>query len=126
MTKTEEALRVEVAEVCRFYCLQVWNEALDQARVEASSTLRRVENVYYPPAIHLLGSSGSKADPVSSEADEGKASLSKAPPTANISPKEARQAEDAEKVADATKEVAYDAVLPLMALKDPSKEKEAS
>ena len=37
--------------MCRFYCSQVWNEALKQARVEASSDLWKVERVYYPPAI---------------------------------------------------------------------------
>ena len=40
VVETEEAFRVEVSEVCRFYCLQVWNEALDQAGVEASFALR--------------------------------------------------------------------------------------
>ena len=87
VTETEEAFRAEVAEVCRFYCLQVWNEALNQARVEASSALRRAKNMYYPLAICI---SGSKADPVSLKADEGKASPSKAPLVANISSKEAR------------------------------------
>ena len=45
VAEIEEALRAEVLEVCRFYCLQVWNEALDQAGVEVSSTLRRAKNV---------------------------------------------------------------------------------
>ena len=49
VAETEEALRAKVMGVCRTYCLQVWNEALDQAKVEASSSLRKVENVYYPP-----------------------------------------------------------------------------
>ena len=40
VVETEEAFRVEVSEVCRFYCLQVWNEAFDQAGVEASFALR--------------------------------------------------------------------------------------
>ena len=40
VAETEEAFRVEVSEVCRFYCLQVWNEALDQVGVEASFALR--------------------------------------------------------------------------------------
>lgn len=74
VAETEEALRAEVLEVCRFYCLQVWNDALDQAGVEASSTLRRAENMYYPPTIRASSSLGSKADPVSKEADEGKES----------------------------------------------------
>ena len=41
VAKTEEALRAEVSEVCRYYYLQVWNDALNQARVEASSALRK-------------------------------------------------------------------------------------
>ncbi|XP_075634193.1 uncharacterized protein LOC142606742 [Castanea sativa] len=60
VAETEETLRVEVPGVCRTYCLQVWNEA-----VEVSSALRRAENVYYPPAIRASGSSGSKADNLS-------------------------------------------------------------
>ena len=34
--------------VCKLYYSQVWAEALNQAGVEASSELRRAENVYYP------------------------------------------------------------------------------
>ena len=45
MVETEEALKVEVSEVCRFYYLQVWNEALDRPGNEASSAVRRAENV---------------------------------------------------------------------------------
>ncbi|XP_065617525.1 uncharacterized protein LOC136062437 [Quercus suber] len=48
VAETKEALRVEVSGVCRAYCLQVWNEALNLAGVEASSALMRAENVYYP------------------------------------------------------------------------------
>ena len=51
VAETEEALRVKVLEVCRYYCLQVWNEALNQAGVEAFSALRRAESAYYPPTI---------------------------------------------------------------------------
>ena len=82
VVETEEALKAKVSEVCRFYCLQIWNEALDQAGVEASSAFRRAKNVYYPPAIRT---SGSKVDPVSKEVDEGKETPTKARPTANIS-----------------------------------------
>ena len=48
VTEIEEALKAEVLEVCRTYCLQVWNEALDQTGVEASSVLRKAKSVYYP------------------------------------------------------------------------------
>ena len=51
VVETKEALRAEVLKVCRFYFVQVWNEAFDQVGVEASSALRRVESVYYLLAI---------------------------------------------------------------------------
>ena len=51
VVETEEAFRFEVTGVCRVYCSQLWNEALNQAGVEASLALKRAKNVYYPPAI---------------------------------------------------------------------------
>ena len=51
MAETEDALRVEVLGLCRLFCAQLWDEALNQARVEASSVLRRAESVYDPPPI---------------------------------------------------------------------------
>ena len=48
VVETEEDFKAEVSGVCRTYCLQVWNEALNLARVKAFSALKRVENVYYP------------------------------------------------------------------------------
>ena len=51
VAEIEKALRAEVSGVCRNYYLQVWNEAFNQAGVEASSVLRKIESVYYPPAI---------------------------------------------------------------------------
>ena len=50
MAETQATLKAQVPRVCRLYCSQVWNEALKQAGVEASSDLWKVENVYYPPA----------------------------------------------------------------------------
>ena len=37
IVETEEALRAEVPQVCLIYCARTWNEALDRARIEASS-----------------------------------------------------------------------------------------
>ena len=37
--------------MCRIYCAQTWDEALNRARVEASSELRKAENVFYPSTI---------------------------------------------------------------------------
>ena len=51
VAETEETLRAEVPTVCRTYCAQTWDEALNRAGVEASSELRRPENIYYPPTI---------------------------------------------------------------------------
>ena len=54
--------------VCRLYCFQVWNEALKQAGVEASSDLWKVENVYYPPAIRETTPISSKVESARPEA----------------------------------------------------------
>ena len=48
VAETDEAFGAEVSRVCRAYCLQVWNEALNLARVEAFSALKRAKNVYCP------------------------------------------------------------------------------
>ena len=85
VAKTEDTLRAEVPAVCRTYYAQTWEEALNQARVEASSVIRRAESVYYPPAICPTSSSDSKADPASSKAAEAQGSPTRAPPTVNTS-----------------------------------------
>jgi len=54
VAETEEALRAEVPAVCRTYCAQTWEKALNRAGVEVSSKLRRLENIYFPPAIRAL------------------------------------------------------------------------
>ena len=48
VAKIETNLKAQVPGVCRLYYSQVWAEALNRARVKASSELRRAENVYYP------------------------------------------------------------------------------
>lgn len=123
--ETKEALKAKVMEVCRHYCLYVWNEAFNQAGVEASSTLRKAESIYYPPAIRASNPLGSKANTASKEADVGKSSPANAPLSSNNLSKEAWQPGTAEKKADITKGVALDATQPPAIPKDPSKEKEA-
>ena len=63
VAKTEDTLRAKVLAVCRTYCALVWDEALNQAEVEASSMLRKAESIYYPPAICPHSSSNSTANP---------------------------------------------------------------
>ena len=51
VAETEETLRVELPAVYRIYYAQTWDEALNRARVKASSKLIKPENIYYPSAI---------------------------------------------------------------------------
>ena len=53
VAETEDALRAEVPAVCRAYCAQTWEEALNQAGVEASSGLRRPESIIFPLALQI-------------------------------------------------------------------------
>ena len=61
VAKTKDALRVEVHAVCRVYCALVWDKTFNQVGVEASSVLRKAENIYYPPnymPLRLFGFQG--------------------------------------------------------------------
>ena len=91
VAETKEALKAKVSRVCRNYCLQVWNEALNQAGVKASSALKKVENVYYPPAIYAPGSANSKADTPSEVTELGKGSPTKALSSSGNMSEEAQQ-----------------------------------
>ena len=62
IAETEKALRAEVPEVCRIYCARTWSEALNRAGVEASSELRKPENIYYPEAIRSSAPQPYQAD----------------------------------------------------------------
>ena len=44
VVETKDSLRAEVPTVCRTYCDLVWDVALNQARVEAFSVLRKAES----------------------------------------------------------------------------------
>ena len=48
VVETEDNLRAKVPAVCRTYCALVWDEALNQAEVKASSVLRKAKSIYYP------------------------------------------------------------------------------
>ena len=69
VAESQASLKAQVLGVCRLYCSQVWNEALKQARVEASSDLWKVENVYYPPAIRENAPASSEAEVAPEEAE---------------------------------------------------------
>ena len=40
--------------MCHVYCAQTWEEALNQAGVDASSELRRPESIIFPSALQIL------------------------------------------------------------------------
>ena len=53
VAETEDALRAEVLAVCRAYNTQTWEEALNRAGIDASSELRKPENIIFPPALQI-------------------------------------------------------------------------
>ena len=69
MAETEDALRAEVPAVCRAYCTQTWEEALNRAGIDASSELRKPENIIFPHALQIPNQKET-APPVSQPAEE--------------------------------------------------------
>ena len=53
MAETEDALRTEVPTICRAYYTQTWEEALNRVGIDASSELRRLENIIFPLALQI-------------------------------------------------------------------------
>ena len=53
VAETEDALRAEVPAICRAYCTQTWEEALNRAGIDASSELRKSENIIFPLALQV-------------------------------------------------------------------------
>ena len=61
VAETQATLKAQIPGVCRFYCSQVWEEALKQAGVDASSDLWKAESIFYPAAIREATSTSSTA-----------------------------------------------------------------
>ena len=53
VAETEDALKTKVPAVCRAYCAQTWEETLNQARIDASSELRKPASIFFPPALQV-------------------------------------------------------------------------
>ena len=53
IAETEDALRAEVPAVCRAYCTQTWEEALNQVGIDVSSELRKPVNIVFPLALQI-------------------------------------------------------------------------
>lgn len=80
---TQAILKAQIPGVCRLYCSQVWNKALKQARVEASSYLWKAEKVYYPPAIRETASASSEAVSAPQEAEAARPEAAQVVPIPN-------------------------------------------
>ena len=61
VAETQAILKAQILGVCKLYCSQVWEEALKQAGVDASSDLWKAENIFYPTAIREATSTSSMA-----------------------------------------------------------------
>ena len=120
VAETEEALRAEVSRVCRVYCLQVWNETFNLARVEASLALRRAKNVYYPPTIRAPASTAPKDDAAPNIASLVEEVLTKDPPPPSSHHKGAEQIGTSDKEKEVPKEVAPKMTKPSNEPKDSS------
>ena len=124
--ETEDALRAKVSAVCRAYCTQTWGKALNQARIEASSMLKKAESICYSPTICPVSFSDSKADLASSKAGEAQGSPPKALPIANNSSEGREQAEDTIRTVDVNKDTVQGADAAPTAPGDLLREKETS
>ena len=51
---TETRLAKEVVVVCRDYCTESWEVAMDRAGVPTNSELRKVENIFFPEDIREI------------------------------------------------------------------------
>ena len=69
VAETKDALRAEVPAVCRAYCAQTWEEALNLAGIDASSELRKPENIFFLPALQVPNQKKA-TPPVSQPAEE--------------------------------------------------------
>ena len=53
VAKTRDTLRAKVLIVCRAYCTQTWEEALNRAGIDASFKLRKPENIIFLLALQI-------------------------------------------------------------------------
>ena len=78
--ETEETLRAEVPTVCHIYYAQTWNEVLNRVGVEASSKLRKPENVFYLSTIRASNLPSVQDEVASTVVDPNKEVQAQDPP----------------------------------------------
>ena len=94
--------------------------------MDASSALRRVENVLYPPAFRVVGPFSSRVEVAPKAPVSNQAALASALPAPTVHSKEADQASAMDKDKELTKEKALEPAKLPPAPKDSSKEKGVS
>ena len=96
IAKTEDALQAKVPVVYQTYCTQTWEEVPNRAEVEASSELRRLENIYFPSAIRASNLPSTQGEVASMVADPIEEALPQdpLPPNQQEQPKEPKVLKD--------------------------------
>ena len=69
VAEIKDTLKAEVPAICRTYCIQTWEEALNRAGIDASSELRKPENIIFPLTLQIPNQK-EVAPPVSQPAEE--------------------------------------------------------
>ena len=88
VAEIQAALKAQVLGVCKLYCSQVWNEALKQAGVDASSDLWKAERVFYPLAIREDATPSSEVRDAPEEVEVASPSAALAIPSFEVPAKE--------------------------------------
>ena len=125
VAETETNFKTQVPRVYRLHCSQVWAEALNRARAEASFELNRVENVYYPPAIREFAHASSEADTAPKAAKAGQDSATNAFTPLDKPVKETEHPGVSEKEKTINQETPQDVMKPPANPQAPTVEKEA-
>ena len=88
VAEIQAALKAQVLGVCKLYCSQVWNEALKQAGVDASSDLWKAERVFYPLVIREDATPSSEVRDAPEEVEVASPSAALAIPSFKVPTKE--------------------------------------
>ena len=99
---------------------------LNQAGMGASSALKRIENVFYPPALCVASPPSPSVDAAPKMPESGQVATTNTLPAPTEPPKEVVQTSTAGKEKGASKEKAFESVKLLPAPKEPSKENGAT
>ena len=103
--ETEASLTAEVTMVCREYCTETYNQALDQAGIPADSDLRGADQIYYPE--DLKESTTAPSPPAALPLPLAEQSLTTQEPSQGTeAPAEAEKEKDGAVVASRTEEKA--------------------